>query len=234
MHKRRLRTSRQREAFQGCVIGINDGLISTLALLLGVAGAGSGTVAVRIAGLASLVAGACSLAASQYIASQTQAERRDRVPDERPSVEALDAHARPPMARKEVIDRATGSTSGTVVTEAPVAGPTALKQLSPLRYGSKAKERSSPIRTAFSTLWASGVGAIVPIAPWFFLTGVHAIVCSLVAAGIAAVIIGAILADESRSPWVLGALRQLGLVLLTAAVTFGIGRILQTIGAAGR
>jgi VIT1/CCC1 family predicted Fe2+/Mn2+ transporter len=108
----------------------------------------------------------------------------------------------------------------------------------PLRNGVQmAGPRAEPAcgeSRAFSTLWASCLGAIVPIAPWFVLSGAHAIVCSLVAAGIAASIIGATLAQESRSAWLLSALRQLGLVLLTSAVTFGIGRILQTIGAAGR
>jgi VIT1/CCC1 family predicted Fe2+/Mn2+ transporter len=166
------RTSRQREAFQAYVVGINDGLISTLALLLGVVGAGSGAEVVRVAGLASLVAGACSLAASQYIASQTQIER-----------------------------------------------------------GERAKEPSSALRTAFSTLWASALGASVPIVPWFFLSGIHAIASSLVAAGVAAMIIGARLSEMNDCTWIRGALRQLGLVLLTAAVTFGIGRILQRFGA---
>jgi len=73
---RKRRTQKQRDAFQAAVLGVNDGLVSTLALLLGVAGAGSGAAAVRIAGFASLVAGACSLGVSQYIAGQTLLERR--------------------------------------------------------------------------------------------------------------------------------------------------------------
>jgi VIT1/CCC1 family predicted Fe2+/Mn2+ transporter len=71
----------------------------------------------------------------------------------------------------------------------------------------------------------------VPIVPWFFLSGIDAIGSSIVAAGVAAMIIGGRLSEMNDGTWVRGALRQLGLVLLTAAVTFGIGRILQKFGA---
>src|ERR1700678_4311512 len=73
------RTQKQRDAFQSAILGVNDGLVSTLALLLGVAGAGSGAPAVRVGGFARLIAGACSLAVSQYIAGQTILDRRQRI-----------------------------------------------------------------------------------------------------------------------------------------------------------
>jgi VIT1/CCC1 family predicted Fe2+/Mn2+ transporter len=48
---------KQRDAFQSAILGVNDGLVSTVALLLGVAGAGSGAPAVRVAGFASSLPG---------------------------------------------------------------------------------------------------------------------------------------------------------------------------------
>src|ERR1039458_4775665 len=90
-HRRRhrRRTQAQVDAFQAAVVGVNDGLVSTLALLLGVAGAGAGTRGAT--GFASLVAGGCSLAVSQYIAAQTRAERRRQLATELRGVDRLDA-----------------------------------------------------------------------------------------------------------------------------------------------
>jgi VIT1/CCC1 family predicted Fe2+/Mn2+ transporter len=63
------------------------------------------------------------------------------------------------------------------------------------------------------------------------LSSVTAIVCSIVVASATAMIIGGLLSEESSGTWYLGALRQLGHVILTGAVTYGIGRICRTLGA---
>lgn len=61
------------------VLGANDGIISTAALLLGVAAADSGRSAILTAGMAGLVAGAISMALGEYVSvsSQRDTERSD-------------------------------------------------------------------------------------------------------------------------------------------------------------
>jgi VIT1/CCC1 family predicted Fe2+/Mn2+ transporter len=60
------------------VFGASDGLVSNFALIAGVAGgaaaAGVDSTAVVIAGLAGLVAGACSMAAGEYVSVASQSE----------------------------------------------------------------------------------------------------------------------------------------------------------------
>lgn len=65
---------------RAAVLGANDGVVSTAALIVGVAGAGSDRGTVLIAGLAGLVAGAMSMAAGEYVSvsSQADAEAADR------------------------------------------------------------------------------------------------------------------------------------------------------------
>ena len=60
------------------MFGVSDGLVSNVALILGVAGASSGQEIVRIAGLAGLIAGAVSMAAGEYISMQAQRELLER------------------------------------------------------------------------------------------------------------------------------------------------------------
>lgn len=61
------------------VLGANDGIISTAALLLGVAAADSSRSAILTAGMAGLVAGAVSMALGEYVSvsSQRDSERSD-------------------------------------------------------------------------------------------------------------------------------------------------------------
>jgi len=61
------------------VLGANDGIISTAALLLGVAAANSSRTAILTAGMAGLVAGAVSMALGEYVSvsSQRDSERSD-------------------------------------------------------------------------------------------------------------------------------------------------------------
>ena len=59
---------------RAAVLGANDGIVSTAALVVGVAAAESARDAVLVAGLAGLVAGAMSMAAGEYISVSSQAD----------------------------------------------------------------------------------------------------------------------------------------------------------------
>ncbi|WP_080903497.1 VIT family protein [Parabacteroides sp. Marseille-P3160] len=64
---------------RAAVLGANDGIISTTSLVIGVAAAGSSRQVILLAALASLVAGAGSMAAGEYVSvcSQTDLEKAD-------------------------------------------------------------------------------------------------------------------------------------------------------------
>lgn len=54
------------------VLGANDGIVSTAGLIFGVAGATTDSVALLIAGLAGMVAGALSMAGGEYVSVSSQ------------------------------------------------------------------------------------------------------------------------------------------------------------------
>ena len=64
----------QRGAARAAVLGVNDGLVSTLCLVLAVGAAGAPPSAVLLAGLAGLIAGAISMAAGEWISVQSQVD----------------------------------------------------------------------------------------------------------------------------------------------------------------
>ena len=59
---------------RAAVLGANDGIVSTASLVLGVAAAGADGKGILIAGVASLVAGAMSMAAGEYVSVSSQAD----------------------------------------------------------------------------------------------------------------------------------------------------------------
>ena len=63
--------------FRAAVFGANDGLVSNFSLVLGVAGAGTSSQVILLAGLAGLLAGALSMAAGEYVSVRSHRELLD-------------------------------------------------------------------------------------------------------------------------------------------------------------
>jgi VIT1/CCC1 family predicted Fe2+/Mn2+ transporter len=83
----------------------------------------------------------------------------------------------------------------------------------------------SPRAAATSSFASFAFGAVIPLIPWFFLTGTTAVVVSIMIGAVAALAVGALVAHfTGRSP-VTSALRQLAIGAAAAAVTYGIGRV---------
>jgi VIT1/CCC1 family predicted Fe2+/Mn2+ transporter len=72
-HKEHHRTARV-GWLRAAVLGANDGIVSTAALIVGVAAAGTEPRTILISGLAGLLAGAMSMAAGEYVSVHTQAD----------------------------------------------------------------------------------------------------------------------------------------------------------------
>ena len=79
------------------------------------------------------------------------------------------------------------------------------------------------MHAAGTSFGSFGVGALVPVLPWFVLSGTAAIATSIIFGAIAAVVIGVLLARYTERPVVPSALRQLGIAALAAGVPYLIG-----------
>src|SRR6266581_847224 len=66
-------------ALRAGIFGVNDGLLSNLSLIMGVAGASVGNHVILLAGVAGLLAGAFSMAAGEYVSMRTQRELFERL-----------------------------------------------------------------------------------------------------------------------------------------------------------
>ena len=155
---------------RAAVFGVNDGLVSNVSLVLGVAGAGAATGYVLTAGLAGLLAGALAMAAGEYVSVRSQREMYEyQIALER---EELDEYPEEEAEELALIYQARGVALAQArdVSRALLANPqAALDVLAREELGLNPDDLGSPWQAASSSFVAFALGAAVPLLP--FLTG---------------------------------------------------------------
>jgi vacuolar iron transporter family protein len=147
---------------RAAVLGANDGVVSTAALIVGVAGSGASLSAVRVAGIAGLVAGAMSMAAGDYVsvASQRDVEEADL----RMEAQALRDHPRAELVeltdiwRGRGLDDATAREVARQLTEADALAAHARDEL-----GLTEMAAARPVQAAVTSAGAFSLGALLPL-----------------------------------------------------------------------
>jgi VIT1/CCC1 family predicted Fe2+/Mn2+ transporter len=212
-------------AARAAVFGIQDGLVTNAALILGVAGADPGQGFVRLAGLTSLIAGAVSMAAGEYNSMQVQRELMRRELDlERKS---LDEHPHVEMVELSQIYQSKGMPADEArhMAEQMMSNPErALEVHAFEELGYAPDALGSPASAASSSFGAFSIGALVPLLPWFVAGGTGAIVSSLVLAAVAAVVVGVAIARITTLRVTMAVGRQLLFTLAPTVITYAIGR----------
>ena len=218
-----------RGAARAAVLGVNDGLVSNLCLILGVAGADTGQSAVRLAGFASLVAGAFSMAAGEWVSVRSHVELLGGVLGDLRRLIARN----PRMVLDHLVDRLVKSgfdesTAQRVSTELPLNEEKFLHFSARTMFGIDPEEFGSPIVAALSSLSLFAIGALVPLLPWFFASGSAAVLASVIFTGVASLVVGGVIAKLSGNSRTRSALRQLAIVVLASATTYWIGKAFGT------
>ena len=218
-----------RGAARAAVLGVNDGLVTNVCLILAVAGASSTAGNVRIAGFASLVAGAFSMAAGEWVSVRSQVELYQGLIAELRTLITRN----PRLILRELTDHLVASgfaedTAGRVATELPLDEAQFLDFSARTLFGINPEELGSPSTAALSSLGLFIAGALVPLVPWFITRGTAATVASLVATAAASMVVGGWVSRSSDRPLAAGALRQLLIVVAASAVTYGIGKAFGT------
>jgi VIT1/CCC1 family predicted Fe2+/Mn2+ transporter len=215
-------------ALRAAVLGANDGLVSNLSLVAGVAGATMTAHAILVTGLAGLLAGSCSMALGEWLSVNTARESARRQID----TEAAELEQAPEEEETELalIYQAKGlpeALAKTLAAALVANQKTALDTLVREELGIDPAELGGSAWVAAGTSFLLfALGAVVPVAPYTGLTGTPALLVSLAASGVALCLIGAgTTLFTGRSLW-FSAARQLLVGLAAAAVTFGLGKLI--------
>lgn len=211
---------------RAAIFGMNDGIVSNLALVLGVAGAGASSHSLVLTGLAGLLAGAGSMAVGEYtsVASQRDLLLRQIDLERREIAEAPEEEAAELaliLERKGLRPEHAASAAGEILRN-PEAG---LDTLVREELGLDPDDLGSPLRAAGSSFAMFAIGAVVPLVPFLLWNGSTAAFASVgLVAFVLAIIGGFIGILSATSPW-RSAARMVGLAGGAAALTFGLGRL---------
>ena len=213
-------------AARAAVFGVSDGLVSNVALIIGVAGANPAPGVVRLAGLAGLVAGAFSMAAGEYVSMRAQAELLEAELE----MERVEIHRRPEKERTELVAiyRSRGvdpAVAEDLATEMMRDPELALETHAREELGIDPSALGSPVQAALSSFASFAAGALVPLLPWLLARGAGAMVASIALGALGAIAVGVALARFTGRPMARSALRQLAIAAAAAGVTYVIGAL---------
>jgi len=211
-------------AARAAVFGISDGLVSNVALVLGVAGGHPSANVVRLAGIVGLVGGAFSMAAGEYNSMQAQRELLERELD----IERREITRRPDKERRELVQiyRSRGIDqvlAEELATEMHRDPDLALETHAREELGIDPAELGSPIRASVASFVTFAVGALLPLLPWFAAEGNAAIWASVALGLVGSLAIGFALAAFTGRSRLRTAARQLLVGALAAGVPYLIG-----------
>ena len=215
-------------ALRAAVLGANDGLVSNLSLVMGVAGAAADGRIILLTGLAGLVAGACSMAMGEWLSVNSARE----LAQNQIAVESTELSQAPELEKEELIliyqakglgEEQAKSLAEKIFSNQGVALDTLVREelgLDPEELG------GSAWAAAGSSFGLFSVGAIFPVLPFVFTRGDLAVIISIAVSGLALMTIGAATSFFTGRSLVFSATRQLLIGYAAAAITFGIGRLI--------
>ncbi len=214
-------------ALRAAIFGVNDGLVSNLALVMGVAGGQASGRVILLAGLAGLLAGAFSMGAGEYVSVRSQRELFER--EIRLEAEEIEAMPEEEMHELALIYRAKGipKEQAEAMASSIMADPQhALDTKAREELGLNPEELGSPWGVAISSFFSFAIGAVLPVLPYMFGSGDAAFVGAVAVAAVALFAVGAGVGLITGRSFARGGARQLLIGAGAAAVTFGIGRLI--------
>lgn len=209
------------------VLGANDGIVSTAALIFGVAGANAAHQTVLLAGIAAVAAGALSMAVGEYVSVSTQRdleaaelaiERAELAAD--PDYELAELTG---LLEKRGIDH---ELAGQVAAE--LTKKDALAAHARVELGIDPGGLTNPWAAAFASLLAFTVGGLVPLVAMLLAPRAIEVFVAGAAVLVALALTGTLSATLGRAPLLPAIARTVGGGLLAMAITYGVGNLVGT------
>ena len=215
-------------ALRAAVLGANDGLVSNLSLVMGVAGASLSGEGILITGLAGLLAGAGSMALGEWLSVQSSRELyQHQIQIEKEELQAAPEEEREELAliyqSKGVPEERARELAAHIIGSGESALDTLVREelgIDPDELGGSAWE------AAVTSFFLFAAGAVVPVAPFLFLTGATAVGVSIVVSAIGLFAVGAAITLMTGRSAPYSGLRMVLFGLTAAALTYGVGRLI--------
>lgn len=214
---------------RAAVLGANDGIISTASLILGVAAAHASRESILTAGVASLVAGAMSMAAGEYVSVSSQSDMEEAETEtERKELESNSAAEHKELANIYAKRGLTPHLANEVATQ--LMAHDALDAHLRDELGISETLKARPLQAASASAITYAVGAALPLLSLFVATPSSVTIVVPLVSLIVLTLLGGLAASAGGASVVKGALRVLFWGAIAMAVTAGLGSLFGAVG----
>jgi vacuolar iron transporter family protein len=207
----------------GAIYGANDGLAAVFGIVTGVSGATGGSSFVLTAGVAGAVASALSMATGAFLAERSELEvAAANVERERREI------AENPEEEKEELSlfyqlKGLDPASADALAEQQSQDPDAMLRLLTVEELGGAKAAGDPVQASLAAGISTGIGAIIPVVPFFILTGGVAIVLAGVVSLLAHFAVGAAKSLFTLRSWWASGLEMTLAGVIVGGATYAVG-----------
>jgi VIT1/CCC1 family predicted Fe2+/Mn2+ transporter/rubrerythrin len=219
----------------GAIYGVNDGLAAVFGIVSGTAAAFSassqGSHIVLVAGLAGAIASALSMGCGAYLAmksetevhdAQVYGERREVIEDPEGELRELEL-----MYQLKGLSRTEAKLVADRVSQDPRA---MLKAMLHEEMELSEAATGDPKKAALAAAVSTAAGAIIPVVPFFFLTGVSAIATAAVISIVAHFAVGATKSLVTLRTWWASGLEMTVAGIIVGVATYGAGLVIKLAG----
>jgi predicted membrane protein (TIGR00267 family) len=215
-------------ALRAAVLGSNDGLVSILSLVMGVAGANLPSHDVFIAGIAGLLAGAGSMALGEWLSVQSSRELyQHQIKIEKEELEQNPAEEKEELSliyqAKGLPEARARELASTMMADKNSILDTLAREelgIDPHELG------GSAYVAAFTSFFLFALGALFPLLPFAFLSGNIAVYTSMGVSAFALFLVGAVITLMTGRNVFYSGFRQVIIGLAAAIITYGVGRLI--------
>src|ERR1700737_1747415 len=207
------------------IYGVNDGLGAVFGIVSGVAGATNNQQHyILISGLAGMIASSLSMGAGAYLAVKSERE----VYEAEIAREKAEVEENPEVEIEEVslfyqLQRFNAEESQKMAERLAEQPEQMLQAMAQSELGLSQQHGGKPWTSAFSAALSTAIGAFIPIIPFFFMSGVPAVVAAFVISIIANFGVGEVKSLIPIRSWWASGLEMTMVGVIEAAVTYGLG-----------
>jgi VIT1/CCC1 family predicted Fe2+/Mn2+ transporter/rubrerythrin len=210
------------------IYGANDGLGAVFGIVSGVAGYTGGSSAVLVAGLAGMLASALSMGSGAYLATKSQREvYQAEINREKREIEADPDEEREELSLFYQLKGFSEEEAELLASRLSERPEQFLSTLAHEELGLSEETFPNPALEAVSASISTGLGAFIPIIPFFFLSGYEAIIAAAAISLLAHFAVGAAKTLVTGRSWLYSGTEMTVVGAIEAVITFGLGLLFR-------
>jgi vacuolar iron transporter family protein len=207
----------------GAIYGANDGLAAVFGIVSGVSGATGGSDLVLTAGVAGAVASALSMATGAFLAERSEAEVAEaNIERERQEIVAHPEEEREELSLFYQLKGMDEETADRLAEEQSKDPDAMLRVLAVEELGG-ARGGGDPVQASLAAGVSTGVGAIIPVLPFFWMVGDTAVILAAVISLVAHFLVGAAKSLFTLRSWWASGLEMTVAGIIVGGATYAIG-----------